>query len=69
LEAGARREYNLSMLIFAKETIAKHVDMSDRMAVGKAFFDLSEKHRVEVHEALKKEVFSYFKKNSNVVEL
>jgi hypothetical protein len=40
----------------AKETIAKHVGMSDRMAVGKAFFDLSEKHRVEIHEALKKEL-------------
>lgn len=38
----------------AKEKIAQHVDMTDRIAVGKAFFELSETHKVEVCEALKK---------------
>lgn len=40
----------------AIEEIAKHVDMSDRIAAGKAFYDLSEKHKVGVYGALKKEV-------------
>jgi hypothetical protein len=38
----------------AKEKIAQHVDMTDRVAVGKAFFELSETHKAELCRALQK---------------
>jgi hypothetical protein len=38
----------------AKDKIAQHVDITDRIAVGKAFFELSETHKVGVYGALKK---------------